>query len=227
MKREIFVLLTVLSYSPMLIARPVDQHIRGKIESVNSGRLVIRTPNDSLVSVALSPGTHYLQVLRSDLAKVKLGSYIGTATKETGSMQVALVIMIFPAAMRGLNAGHFPYDRLPDTTLSGGATTPSMMTNGSVAVMAKPNGASVNTTMTNGNVSGSVSQSGLKELTITYKNGRQTVVVPPTTPIVELRPETLSDVSEGSFVFVDATRDGKSLTANLVAAGAAGLRPPF
>jgi hypothetical protein len=227
MKREIFLLLTVLSYSPMLIARPVDEHIRGRVESVNSDRLVIRTSNDSLVSIALSSGTHYLQVLPSNIDEVKPGSYIGTATKETGSMQVALVIMIFPAAMRGLNAGHFPYDRLPDTTLSGGATTPSMMTNGSVAAMTKPTKAFVNTTMTNGNVSTSASQDGLKQLTITYKSGKQIVVVPPTAPIVELRPDTLSDVSRGSFVFVDAARDGKSLTANLVAAGAAGLKPPF
>jgi hypothetical protein len=71
--------------------------------------------------------------MRSSLDKIEPGSYIGTATKEIGATQVALEVMIFPAAMQGLKAGHFDYDRLPDTTLSGGATTASKMTNGSVS----------------------------------------------------------------------------------------------
>src|SRR5437879_5191433 len=70
--------------------------------------------------------------------------------------------MIFPAAMRGLNAGHFPYDPLPDTTLSGGTTTTtSMMTNGNVSAVTAPPAANVSTTMTNGHVSASGSQNGV------------------------------------------------------------------
>jgi hypothetical protein len=135
--------------------------------------------------------------------------------------------MIFPAAMSGINAGHFPYDRLPDTTLSGGAITSSMMTNGSVAAVSVAPGASVNTTMTNGTVSASASQNGVKQLTVTYNGGQQLILVPPTAPIVNLLPSSVSDLSKGAYVFVDAANDGRSLTAGLVAAGAGGLKPPF
>ena len=129
--------------------------------------------------------------------------------------------------MRGANAGHFDYDRLPDTTLSGGARTASKMTNGNVSGVTAIQGAMVNTKMTNGNVSASASGNGVKRLTVTYQGGQQTIVVPPTAPIVNLVPGTISDLSQGAYVFVDGARDGSALTAGLVAAGVGGLMPPF
>lgn len=135
-------------------AAPVDEHIRGTILSVTPHTLAVRTSSGARVSLALNGETHYLQVVRTSLDKIEPGSYIGTATKDTGGDLIALEVMIFPPAMQGLNAGHFPYDRLPDTTLSGGATTTtSMMTNGNVSAVTARAAPSVNTTMTNGNVS--------------------------------------------------------------------------
>jgi hypothetical protein len=210
-----------------VFAAPVDEHVRGKIVSVAPDTLVVRTASGNQVSLALNGETHYLRVVPSSLDQIEPNSYIGTATKDIGSAQVALEVMIFPAAMRGINPGHFPYDRLPDTTLSGGATTSSMMTNGSVAAVGVAPGASVNTSMTNGTVSASASQNSVKQLTVTYNGGQQLIVVPPTAPIVNLLPSAASDLSKGAYVFVDAAKDGHSLTAGLVAAGAGGLKPPF
>ena len=198
---------TGILYCTVLLAAPIDEHVRGTIVSVSPDKLIVRTDSGANVSVSLNGGTHYLQVVRSNLDKIEPGSYIGTATKEIGATQVALEVMIFPAAMQGLNAGHFDYDRLPDTTLSGAATTASKMTNG--------------------NVSASGSGNGVRNLTLTYQGGQQIVVVPPTAPIVNLVPGTISDLSKGAYVFVDAAHDGGALTAGLVAAGVGGLKPPF
>ena len=214
-------------YGTGLLAAPVNVHVRGTIVSVKPDTLIVRTSSGTKVSLALNGETHYLQVVRSSLDKIEPGSYIGTATKDIGATQVALGVTIFPAAMRGLNAGHFPYDQLPDTTISGGPTTASTMTNGNVSTVAAAPGAIVNTTMTNGNVSASAAQNGVKQLTVTYNGGQQTIVVPPTAPIVSLLPGTLSDVPKGAYVFVDAAQNGSSLTAQLVAAGVGGLKPPF
>jgi hypothetical protein len=218
---------TGILYCTALFAMPVDEHVRGKIISVSPDTLIVRTANGANVSVSLNGGTHYLQVVRSSLDKIEPGNYIGTATKDIGSTQVALEVMIFPAAMQGLNAGHFAYDTLPDTTLSGAATTASKMTNGNVSAVTATQGPTVSTKMTNGNVSASTSGNGVKHLTLTYQGGQQTVVVPPTAPIVNLVPGTISDLSNGAYVFVDAAQDGSSLTAGLVAAGVGGLKPPF
>jgi hypothetical protein len=227
MKRLIVSAVTATLYCAAVPAAPIDERVRGQIVSVMPDTLVVRTSDGANVSFALNDGTHYLQVVRSSLDKIEPGSYIGTATKDIGSTQVALEVMIFPAAMQGLNAGHFPYDRLPDTTISGATTTASMMTNGNVSAVTVPAGANVNTSMTNGNVSASVSKNGAKHLTVIYNGGQQSVLVPPTAPIVNLLPGTNADLSKGAYVFVDAARDGGSATAGLVAAGVGGLKPPF
>jgi hypothetical protein len=219
---------TGILYCTVLSAAPADQHIRGRIVSIAPDTLVIRTSAGTDISVALNDGTHYLQVAPSSLDKIESGSYIGTATKDVGSTQIALEVMIFPAAMRGLNAGHFPYDRLPDTTLAGAPTTASMMTNGNVSAVRAPSPTSVSTTMTNGAVSASASNGGVRYLTVTYNGGQQSVLVPPTAPIVKLLPETKAGLSIGAYVFVDAAQNGGgSLTAGLVAAGVGGLKVPF
>jgi hypothetical protein len=227
MRRSALTAVTGIFYCATLLAAPVDEHVRGKIVSVTPDTLVVRTSTGASVSLALNSGTHYLQVVSSSLDKIEPGSYVGTATKEVGSTQIALEVMIFPAALQGINAGHFPYDRLPDTTVSGATTTTSMMTNGNVSAVIAPPGANVNTTMTNGNVSASASKHGVKQLTVTYNGGQQTVLVPPTAPIVNLLPGTTSDLSKGAYVFVDASKDGSSLIAGLVATGIGGLKPPF
>jgi len=214
-------------YCTVLLAAPVDEHVRGTIVSVSPDTVIVRAESGGNVSVLLNGGTHYLQVVRSSLDKIEPGSYIGTATKEIGATQVALEVMIFPPAMQGLNAGHFDYDRLPDTTLSGGATTASKMTNGSVSAVTATQAATVSTKMTNGNVSASTSGNGVTHLTLTYQGGEQSVLVPPTAPIVNLVPGRISDLSKGAYVFVDAAQDGSSLTAGLVAVGVDGLKPPF
>ena len=114
MKRLIVSAVTAALYCAAVPAAPVDEHVRGTILSVTPETLTVRTSSGASVSLALNGETHYLQVVRSSLDKIEPGSYIGTATKDTGSTLVALEVMIFPAAMQGLNAGHFPYDRLPD-----------------------------------------------------------------------------------------------------------------
>jgi hypothetical protein len=119
MKRFALTAVAGVLYCTGLLAAPVDEHIRGKIVSVTPDTLVVGTSSGANVSLALNAETHYLQVVRSSLDKIEPGSYIGTATKDIGSTLVALEVMIFPTAMQGLNAGHFPYDPLPDTTISG------------------------------------------------------------------------------------------------------------
>src|SRR5256886_15423166 len=103
----------------------------------------------------------------------------------------------------------------------------SMMTNGNVSAVTAPPAANVSTTMTNGDVSASGSQNAVKHLTVTYQGGQQMILVPPTAQIVNLLPGTISDLSKGAYVFVDAAQNGSSLTAGLVAAGVGGLKPPF
>jgi len=226
MKRlNVAVVAAVLSSS--VFAAPAATRIRGTIASIGTGEIVVHTTAGTDMHVALDSSTQYLQVVKSDLGKVEKGSYIGTATKDTGANLIALEVVVFPPAMKGAGEGHYAWDSIPDTTLSGKGYTSSSMTNGSVTSVTAPPAATVNSTMTNGNVSTASEQNGVKKLTVTYKGGEQTVLVPPTAPIVTFRPGTMSDLSKGAAVFIRATTHGSQTVAGMVAVGKDGVKPPM
>jgi hypothetical protein len=227
MKARALLLATATLFCGALLAAPVEQRIRGEIISVSPGAVVVRTAGGTEVSLVLDASTQYLQVLRSSLDRIEPGSYIGTATKNVGSSQVALEVGIFPPEMRGFNPGQSAWDRLPDSTLSGASAVASRMTNGTVSAVAAPSAGKVETTMTNGAVSANAARKGVNQLTVDYGGSQHTILVPSTVPIVAFRPGSASDVSKGVFVFVAASEDGGTRTAKLVAAGIAGVRPPF
>jgi hypothetical protein len=133
---------------------------------------------------------------------------------------VALGVLLFPPAMKGALEGHFDWDPIPDTTLSGGATTASAMTNGTVKAATPAAGArTVTSTMTNGTVSSASASGGAKRITVTYQGGEQVVLVPPTAPVVTVVPGGKSDVTVGKVVFINATRQDGQLSAAAVFAG--------
>ena len=83
-------------------------------------------------------------------------------------------------------------------------------------------------TMTNANVVESkVVSSGARELQVKYKDGEQTILVPPNTPIVRAVPGTRDDLKVGEYVFVVAQKaaDG-SMMALRAQVGKNGVKPP-
>src|SRR5258706_3702115 len=217
---------SALASSAALAATATPARVRGTIASATADSVTVDTYADKPVTVALTGNTTYLKVEKSNLNKVEKGSFIGTATKDVGGTQVALEVVIFPPSMRGTGEGHYAWDKVPDTTLSGGAQTSSSMTNGNVSAVSisVPN---VNSTMTNGDVAASRSQGGVTHLAVTYKGGQQDVLVPPTAPIVTFRPGTKALVAEGKDVFIKATQTGSGLVASTVAVGVDGVKPPM
>ena len=213
-----------LASSAALAATGTPERVRGTIMSATADSVTVDTNADKPLTVALTGNTAYLRVEKSNLGNIEKGSFIGTATKDIGGTQVALEVVIFPPSMRGTGEGHYAWDKLPDTTLSGGAQTSSSMTNGNVSAVST---SKVNSTMTNGDVAASQSQGGVTHLVVTYKGGRQDVLVPPTAPIVTFRPGMKTLVAKGSEVFIKATQTDSGLVANAVAVGVNGLRPPM
>jgi hypothetical protein len=217
---------SALASSAALAATGMPERVRGTIASATANSVTVDTYADKPVTVALTGNTTYLKVEKSNLNKVEKGSYIGTATKDIGGTQVALEVAIFPPSLRGTGEGHYAWDKIPDTTLAGGAQTSSSMTNGNVSAVST-SAPSVNSTMTNGNVAASQSQGDVKHLVVTYKGGQQNVLVPPTAPIVTFRSGTKALVAKGNDVFIKATRTGSGLMADTVAVGVDGVKPPM
>ncbi|HUB49564.1 MAG TPA: hypothetical protein VMB73_31715 [Acetobacteraceae bacterium] len=217
---------SALASSAALAATATVERVRGTIASTTADSLTIDTSANKPVTLALTGNTKYLKVEKSTLSNIEKGSFIGTATKNVGGTQVALEVVIFPPSMRGTGEGHYAWDKIPDTTLSGGAQTSSTMTNGSVTTVSTST-PEVNSTMTNGDVAASKSNDGVTHLVVTYKGGQQDVLVPPTAPIVTYRPGTKALVAKGNDVFIKATETGSDLVADTVAVGVDGVRPPM
>jgi hypothetical protein len=215
-----------LAYSIAVAATGAPERIRGTVATVSATSLTVDTDAGAPISVALSGKTVFLKVEKSSLSHIETGSFIGTATKDVGGTQVALEVVIFPPAMRGAGEGHYAWDEIPDTTLSGHTKTNSSMTNGNVAAVST-SVHKVSSSMTNGNVSAAQAQNGVTHLVVTYNGGTQDVSVPPTAPIVTFRPGSQSLLAKGSDVFIKATATGSGLVANVVAVGVDGVKPPM
>jgi len=163
------------------------------------------------------------------LSKVEKGSFIGTATKGTGDFLVALEVVIFPPSMRGTGEGHYAWDKLPDTTLAGGSSVSSSMTNGTVETASSGHPASaVNTSMTNGDIQSASEQGGAKQITVHLQRWQsRRSWCPPPRPIVAFEPADRLAVMPGAHVFIKASEEGGKATADFVAVGKDGLAPPM
>jgi hypothetical protein len=229
MKRLIRLTIAAVSALPAVgFAAARAPHVRGTVSAVSESAITVHTDDGKDVTLALTGSTRYVTVTKSSLSAIDKDTFIGTATKDVGSKLIALEVVVFPNSMRGAGEGHYDWDPLPDTTLSGGGKVSSTMTNGTVSSASSSGQAGkVASTMTNGTVSSDTSSGGVKTLTVTYKGGEQHILVPPTAPIVMLAPGKMSDVAKGDGVVVTEAKDAASPTAASVAVGVGGVKPPM
>ena len=190
-----------LCATPVFAQNPTSTSLRGTIESVaNDGTsMTAHTRAGEERTLRLTPKTRFTFVVPATLADVKPGAFIGVAALPgEGGELKAMEVHVFPEAMRGTGEGFRPYDLAPG----------SSMTNGDVA--ARVNG-----------VDG-------PKLTVTYKGGRQTIVVDPKTPIVAFEPATRSDLKSGAAILARGPKeDDGSIDARFVLIGKDGLVPPL
>ena len=83
-------------------------------------------------------------------------------------------------------------------------------------------------TMTNANLEGVVQAAGGRRITLKYKDGEKTILVPDGTPVVDFEPAERSALKPGESVFVPARKeaDGR-LVAQRVFVSRNGVKPGF
>ncbi|MEO6187182.1 MAG: DUF5666 domain-containing protein [Steroidobacteraceae bacterium] len=183
-------------------AAPSSPPVNGTVLSVTRGSLQLRTTDMAQASVALTPQTRFMKTVPAKLSELHGGDFIGTTAATRDGKLVATEVHVFAEALRGTGEGHYPWTQ-PNTT----------MTNGSVATMT--NGAV--STMTSGNAAPRTDSAGNTLLTVTYKGGQQTVMVPATTPVTRIDVASASDLAAGTrvTVFGQVKADG-SITADML-----------
>jgi hypothetical protein len=173
--------------------------LRGTIEAVDGNTLNITTREGEQVAVQMADDAAVLTTAALSLDAIKDNSYVGIAgIAGEGDQISALEVFVMPEANRGAGEGHRPWDLEPQST------------------------------MTNGNVD-AVAESGEGvTLTVSYKDGQQTIVVTPETPIVTFNPGTRDDLQPGLYVYVAGRKlpDGTYTTAS-VRVEKDGVKPPM
>jgi hypothetical protein len=194
-----FAAMVLVSASAFAEGTPV--RVRGTVVSLEGSKLVVHAKDGSDVTVNLADNYAALAVVKSSMADIKEGTFIGTATvTQPDSSLKSLEVVVFPDKMRGTGEGHYPWDL-------GGSK--SMMTNATVSNAVK-------------GVDG-------QTITVTYKGGEKKIDVPANVPVVTLVPGAdKAEIKPGAIVFVPTQKqeDG-SLHGGAVLFGKDGLTPPM
>ena len=147
--------------------------VRGTVVSLDGTKLVVHAKDGEDVTVKLDDNFGALAVVKSSMADIKEGTFIGTATvTQPDSSLRSVEVVVFPDKMRGTGEGHYPWD----------LGSKSMMTNATVANAVK-------------GVDG-------QTVTVTYKGGEKKIDIPANVPVVALVPADKADIKPGAIVFV-------------------------
>jgi hypothetical protein len=173
--------------------------VRGVVVSLDGPKLVVRSKDGKDVPVSLKDGFAVLAVVKSSMADIKQGTFIGTATVTQPDTSLRSVeVVVFPEGMRGTGEGHYPWDL--------GASS----------------------SMTNATVANAVQGVEGQTVTVTYKGGEKKIIIPANVPVVALEPAAKGDIAPGEAVFVPTEKqaDG-TLVGGAVLFGKDGVVPPM
>jgi len=174
------------------------QRLRGSLESLEGNTLVMKERSGEVLRLVLDDKLSISEVLPIALSAIQPGSFVGSAALPgADGILRALEVLVFPEAARGSGEGHYPWDLQPGST------------------------------MTNATVADVVAQAQGQLLTLRYKDGEKTLIVPDGVPIVTFKPADRSLLVVGAKILVTAQlRDGQP-TALRVLAGRNGFAPPM
>ena len=214
MNRMAFIAASMLSFAA--IAQPAaPEHVRGLVVSVDGSMLTVKAHDGKTTKLTLADDVKVSLAEKGDMSDVKDGAFIGTTAVpgQDGTLR-AIEVHVFPDSMRGTGEGHRPWDLRPGST----------MTNATVSKMKESGGGKSASTMTNA----TVSKVAGRTLSLKYKEGEQTVVVPSNAKVVKLESGDKSQLKPGVHLFAIASKqpDG-SLRAERLTIGKDGLVPPM
>ena len=198
MRRTLPLLLAAALLPTLALAQATPRRIRGTITALDGNTLTVQSREGEAVKIQLAPSYSVAAVIPATLADAKPGTFIGTAATGPKDRLRAAEVLIFPEALRGSGEGHFPWDLMPEST------------------------------MTNATIESESAGTDGQDLMLSAKGEKLRVTVPAGTPIVTFAPGDAAMLKPGAKVFIgaQAAPDG-TLTAARVNVGKDGLTPPM
>jgi hypothetical protein len=181
-------------------AQDTPARVRGTLDKMDGNNLTIQTRSGKEATVTLKDGAPVVAVTKGAMSDIKSNTFVGiTAMAQPDGTIKAVEVHVFEESMRGIGEGHYPWDLMP------------------------------NSTMTNGAVTQQVQKVEGNTLQVKYKEGEKTIVVPTDAVIVNLVPGDKADLKAGAHVFIprwEKQADGP-WDATVVVVGRDGMTPPM
>jgi hypothetical protein len=197
-------LISSLLASALMIAGPSQaddakpMRVRGAITAVEGDLLKVHSNRGEDLQVKLTKDTQVRGVTLAQVSEIKPGSYIGSAAVPQAD-----------GTLKALEVHVFP----PEMAGTGDGHRAFDLGKDS--------------TMTNGSVGDLVTTNG-RSITVNYKGGQKTIVIPDDVPIVNLVPGDRSLLKPGVKVVLQAQKaDDGALNAMSISAGENGVTPPM
>ncbi|HEX5212023.1 MAG TPA: hypothetical protein VFW22_09850 [Pseudolabrys sp.] len=166
------VLLLSLAASAALAQQP--GRIRGEIEKIDGGTLVLKTREGATLNAKVDDKTRVSALVKATLADIKTDSFIGIAgmPQPDGSIQAFSIHLFLPAQRGVVPDRHGPWDARPGST------------------------------MTNAYVESMVAAKDGETLMVKYKDGEKKVIVTPTTMIAAAAPGSKDELKPGAHIII-------------------------
>jgi outer membrane lipoprotein SlyB len=174
--------------------------VRGTIDQVNGNTLTIKTRSGSPTTVQLKDNAPVVAVTKGSMSDIQMNSFVGIAAMPQPDGTIkAVEVSVFAEPLRGTAEGHYPWDLMPGSSMTNAAVTQQV-------------------TKQEGNT-----------LTLKYKDGEKTIVVPSDAIVVNLIPGDKADLKPGAKIFVPAWAKNANGTMEAAVAlvGRDGITPPM
>ena len=181
-------------------AEDTPARVRGTLQKMDGNNLTIAMKSGKETNVTLKDDAPVIAVTKGSMSDIKSNTFVGiTAMPQPDGTQKAVEVHVFEESLRGTGEGHYPWDLMP------------------------------NSTMTNGAVAQQVEKVEGNTLQVKYKDGEKTIVVPKDAEVVNLVASSKADLKAGAHVFIPRwEKQGDGIwQATVVVVGRDGIIPPM
>ena len=196
----VVLVLAACATSISAFAEETPARVRGTLQKMDGNNLTIATKSGNETNVPLKDGAPVIAVTKGAMSDIKSNTSVGiTAMPQPDGTQKAVEVHVFEESLRGTGEGHYPWDLMP------------------------------NSTMTNGAVAQQVEKVEGNTLQVKYKDGEKTIVVPKDAEVVNLVAGSKADLKTGAHLFIPRwEKQGYGAwQASVVVVGRDGITPPM
>jgi hypothetical protein len=173
--------------------------VRGTVEKLDGNILSVKSRDGQTLALTLADNFGVSALTKKTIADVKSNDYIAsTGVKGTDGKLHCVELRIFPEALRGVAEGQFPWDGVPDST------------------------------MTNATVTGIATEKDGQLIKVNFKGNESEFIVGPECKVFSYIAGDASLLKPGAAIFTVAQKkaDG-TLTAARITAEKDGVKPPM